>query len=590
MKWLLSAFALLVLNVAHAEDFVRSHALVMHGEPALAADFSHLPYVNVNAPKQGSVTHEAQGTFDTFNPFIVKGNSAAGVGQIYDTLLTSNDDEAFAQYGLLAESIDLPEDRSWVRFNLRPEARFHDGKPVTAEDVVFTFNLLIEKGAPFYRAYYGSIKEVKAESASSVRFTFADGTNRELPLILGQLPILPKHFWQNHDFSKADLTIPLGSGPYKLGEFDTGRSVSYQLVKDYWAKDLPINRGRHNFAEIKYEYYRDSSVALEAFKSGRIDYRIETSAKDWATAYTGPMFDSGKVHTDTLSNENPQGMQGFVFNTRRDLFKQTDVRKAIGLLFDFEWTNEQLFYGAYKRTNSYFAASELASTGLPEGGELALLEPFKKQLPREVFTKEFTLEKTRGDGNIRPQMREALALLKGAGWSLNKGKLVDANGKQMHIEFLLYQKSFERIVLPYTRNLQKIGISTEVRVVDVSQYVNRVQNFDFDMVVGSFGQSSSPGNEQRDFWGSKAAEHTGSRNIIGVNSPVIDSLIEAVIAAEDRQALIDASRALDRVLLWSYYVVPQWHLNAWRVAYWDKLKRPERNPKYALGLDSWWVE
>ncbi|WP_411991828.1 extracellular solute-binding protein [Agarivorans sp. DSG3-1] len=590
MKRLLSAFCILVFSFAHAEEFSRSHALVMHGEPALPADFTQLPYVNVNAPKQGSMTHEAQGTFDTFNPFIVKGNPAAGVGQIYDTLLTANNDEAFAQYGLLAESIDMPEDRSWVRFNLRPEARFHDGEPVTADDVVFTFNLLLEKGAPFYRAYYGSVKEVVAESKQSVRFNFVDGTNRELPLILGQLPILPKHFWQQHDFSKADLTLPLGSGPYQIAKFDTGRSVSYALVKDYWAKDLPISRGRNNIATINYEYYRDSSVALEAFKAGRIDYRIETSAKDWATAYTGPMFDSGKIHTDTLLNENPQGMQGFVFNTRRPLFNQPEVRKAIGLLFDFEWTNEQLFYGAYKRTDSYFAASELAATGLPQGGELALLEPFKDQLPEEVFTKEFSLEKTRGDGNIRPQMREALALLKGAGWTLSKGQLVDANGKQMHIEFLIYQKTFERIVLPYTRNLQKIGISTEVRVVDVSQYVNRVQKFDFDMVVGSFGQSSSPGNEQRDFWGSKAAEHVGSRNIIGVNSPVVDKLIEAVIGADDRQALVDATRALDRVLLWSYYVVPQWHLNAWRVAYWDKLKRPERNPKFALGLDSWWVE
>ncbi len=590
MKWLFSACLLLLVNFAHAEQFVRSHALVMHGAPALAADFTHLPYVNPNAPKQGSITHEAQGTFDTFNPFIVKGNPAAGVGQIYDTLLSANQDEAFALYGLLAETVDLPDDRSWVRFNLRPQARFHDGEPVSAEDVVFTFNLLMEQGAPFYRAYYGSVKSVTAESRLSVRFDFVEGSNRELPLILGQLPILPKHFWQQHDFAKADLTLPLGSGPYQISEYDTGRSISYSLVKDYWGKDLPINRGRYNIAKINYEYYRDSSVALEAFKAGRIDYRLETSAKDWATAYTGPMFDNGKVHTEALKNENPQGMQAFVFNTRREMFKPRDVRKAIGLLFDFEWTNEQLFYGAYKRSESYFSASELAATGLPEGAELALLTPFKEELPSELFTTPFSLEKTRGDGNVRPQMREALTLLKGAGWQLSKGKLVNAQGQQMHIEFLLYQKNFERIVLPYTRNLQKIGISTEIRLVDVSQYVNRVQNFDFDMVVGSFGQSSSPGNEQREFWGSKAAGHSGSRNIIGIKNPVIDQLIEAVIGAEDRAALIAATRALDRVLLWSYYVVPQWYIDTWRVAYWDQLKHPSRNPKYGLGLDSWWVE
>ncbi|WP_432463549.1 extracellular solute-binding protein [Agarivorans sp. QJM3NY_33] len=590
MTRLLSALCILLIGFAHAEEFSRSHALVMHGEPALAADFSHLPYVNSDAPKQGRITYDALGTFDTFNPFIVKGNPAAGIGQIYDTLMASNDDEAFSRYGLLAETVDLPADRSWVRFNLRPQARFHDGHPVTAEDVVFTFHLLMEKGAPHYRAYYASVKDVVAESPLSVKFSFVDGNNRELPLILGELPVLPKHYWQQHDFSKADLTPPLGSGPYQLDKFDIGRAVSYRLVDDYWGKDLAINRGRHNIQTIAYEYYRDSSVALEAFKSGRIDFRLETSAKDWATAYNGPLFAEGKIHTDNLRNENPQGMQGFVFNTRRSVFSQRGVRKAIGLLFDFEWTNEQLFYGAYTRTESYFAASELAATGLPKGGELALLTPFKAQLPPEVFNQPFQLERTRGDGNIRPQMREALALLKKAGWTLSKGKLVDVHGKQMHIEILIYQKNFERIVLPYTRNLQKIGISTEVRVVDVSQYINRVQKFDFDMIVGSFGQSSSPGNEQRGYWGSAAADHFGSRNYIGVKSSVIDELVGAVIAADSRAALVDATRALDRVLLWSYYVVPQWHLNTWRIAYWDKLKRPTRNPKFSPGLDTWWVE
>ncbi|WP_035480740.1 extracellular solute-binding protein [Aliagarivorans marinus] len=579
-----------LLGVAHAQDFTRSHALIMHGEPALAADFAHFDYVNPEAPKQGMVTFDATGTYDTFNPFIVKGNSVAGIGRIYDTLLTSNPDEAFTQYGLLAETIDLAEDYTWVRFNLRPEARFHDGHPLRAEDVVFTFNTLIEEGAPFYRAYYGNVVKVEAESELAVRFTFKDGSNRELPLILGQLPVLPKHYWADKEFNKADLTRPLGSGPYQIDSFDAGRSIRYALVKDYWGKDLAVNVGRNNFAQINYEYYRDSSVALEAFKAGRIDYRLETSAKDWATAYTGPQFDSGEALTVSLENHNPQGMQSFAFNTRRDKFSDIRVRQALGLMFDFEWTNQQLFYGAYSRSESFFAASELAATGLPSEGELALLKPFKAQLPEALFTQPFRLDKTGGDGNLRPQMRQALALLKEAGWSLQQGKLVDDKGEQFKIEFLLFQKNFERIVLPYTRNLQRIGIASEVRLVDVSQYINRVQSFDFDMMVASFPQSSSPGNEQREFWGSKAADQVGSRNVIGIKSEVIDSLVETLIHAPDRQALIDASRALDRVLLWSYYVVPQWHLSAWRVAHWNKLQRPERNPQYDIGLDSWWVE
>jgi microcin C transport system substrate-binding protein len=575
---------------APQNDFSRSHGLAMHGNPALAADFAYFPYVNPNAPKQGAIRYDARGTFDSFNIFIVKGTPAVGIGRIYDTLMVTNPDEPFSRYGLLAESVDLAVDRSWVRFNLNSKARFHDGQPVTADDVVFTFNLLMGQGAPFYRAYYDGVLSVEAQSRLSVVFHFDRSDNQELALILSELPVLPKHFWRKHTFNRADLTIPLGSGPYQLVEFEAGRSVTYRLSPDYWAKDLPVAIGRDNIEQVTYEYYRDSSVALEAFKSGRVDFRLENNSKVWASAYQGPMFDQGKIIREALLDLTPQGMQGFVFNLRRDKFKDIRVRQALALMFDFEWTNTNLFYSAYTRTQSYFDASELAAKGLPSGAELRYLEPFRKQLPPELFTQAFDVPKTDGSGNMRPQMRRALSLLKPAGWVLKEGRLVNAKGEPFQIEFLVFQSSFERVILPFIKNLERIGIRSELRLVDISQYINRTQRFDFDMVTQSFGQSASPGNEQRNLWGSEAADRHGSANLIGIKDPVIDSLIESVIHASSRDELVSAVRALDRVLLWGHYVVPQWYINQWRVAYWHYLKRPERTPKYDIGLDAWWIE
>ncbi|RKF18631.1 ABC transporter substrate-binding protein [Alginatibacterium sediminis] len=575
---------------AQAQDYVRSHAIAMHGAPQYSADFEHFAYVNPNAPKQGDVTFASIGTFDTFNGFVVKGTPAAGVGLVYDSLMTSNSDEPFTYYGLLAQTIDLANDNTWVRFNLHPDAKFQDGMPVTAQDVEFSFNTLLENGTPFYRSYYGGISSIEVESDRSIRFNFENGDNRELPLILGQLLILPKHFWQERDFTKADLTIPMGSGAYTLKSFDAGRSVTYELDPNYWGAKLPVNLGQNNIKTLNYEYYLDSSVALEAFKAGRIDFRLENSSKNWATAYTGPQFEDGRVIREEIANLNPQGMQGYVFNTRKDKFSDIRVREAISLLFDFEWTNDQLFYGAYKRTNSFFAASELASSGLPEGRELKLLEAYQDQLPEQLFTQPFEVNRTSGDGTIRKEMREALRLFKEAGWALDKGKLLNAEGEQFEIEFLIRDKSSERIVLPFTRNLQKVGIKTEVRLVDISQFINRIQSYDFDMMTYVFAQSNSPGNEQREFWGSLVADKPGSRNLIGIKSPVVDALIEELIHSDDREQLVQATRALDRVLLWGHYVVPQFHLNTWRVAYWGKLKRPENSAKYNIELNSWWVE
>lgn len=568
-----------------------AYGIAMHGDLQYPADFSHFGYVNPNAPKGGEMRLAAVGSFDSLNPFILKGSAATGLSLTYDTLMTQSADEPFSEYGLVAESVEMPEDRSWVIFNLRPEARFHDGSPVTADDLVFTVEALQTKGHPFYRAYYGAIERVEKLGPRRVKFHFSGGENRELPLIVGQMPLLSKAWWQQHDFSKTSLTPFLGSGPYKVGKVDPGRSISYQRVPDYWARDLPVNKGRYNFDTIRYDYYRDATVALQALKGGEYDFREENISKNWATAYDFPALRDGRFKKEEIANENPSGMQAFLFNTRRPIFANPGVREALAYAFDFEWSNKNLFYGAYKRTRSYFANSELASSGLPSGQELAILEPFRDQLPAEVFDSEFAVPVSDGSGNIRGNLRMAVKLLKQAGWTVKAGKRIDpATGKQARFEILLVSPAFERVVLPFVRNLKRLGIEVSVRTVDSSQYQNRIENFDFDMIVASIGQSLSPGNEQRDFWHSAGADNPGSRNLAGIKDPVVDALVEQVIAAPDRDTLVAASRALDRVLLWGHYVIPQWHLQSYRVAYWDKFARPARSPKYSLGaIDTWWV-
>lgn len=582
----------LLAGTAQADDattLAPQHGISMHGDLKYPADFTHFDYTNPEAPKGGSVTRAAIGTFDNFNPFIIKGTAADGVGLIYDTLMSQAEDEPFSEYGLLAKSVTMPEDRRWVEFELRPEARFSDGKPVTAEDVVFTFNAL-RKFNPFYGAYYADISAIKALSPHRVRFEFADTQNRELPLIVGQVPILPKHYWENRTFDAVNLDIPVGSGPYSIKSFEAGRSVTFARNKSYWGKDLPVNKGRYNFDQIKYDYYGDSTVALEAFKAGDYDFRLENTAKAWATAYTGSNFDSGKIIKQALPNHNPTGMQAFVMNTRRDLFKDPKVRQALGYAFDFEWTNKNLFYGAYTRTNSYFSNSEMAATELPTVDEKALLEKIKDKVPPQVFTQVYKAPKTRGDGNIRPQLRKAFALLREAGWSMKNGVLTNADGKPFRFEILLVQKEFERVVQPFISNLKRLGIQADIRLVDASQFINRKRQFDYDMMVWSFGQSNSPGNEQRDFWYSTSADQPGSSNVIGIKNPAVDYLVDRIIQAKDRRSLVIACRALDRVLQWNYYVIPQYHTTKWRIAYWNKFERPKTMPLYNLGFDTWWIK
>ncbi|MCW8994862.1 MAG: extracellular solute-binding protein [Psychromonas sp.] len=559
----------------------------MYGDLKYSESFTHFQYSNPNAPKGGVFKQAAIGSFDSLNPFIVKGNAAAGISMIYDTLLKSSSDEPFSSYGLIAEKVKVADDFSSVSFLINKNARFHDGKKIQASDVKFSFELLIEKGAPLYRSYYAGVKEVVVDSPTQVTFYFKEKGNRELPLIIGQLPILPEHYWQNKNFSKSSLVIPLGSGAYKVASFKAAKRITYQRVKDYWAKDLPVNKGMYNFDTLIFDYYRDDGVAFEAFKSGAFDYRLETSSKRWATGYNGKNFSSGKIIKAKIADKTPQGMQGFWFNLRKEKFKDVHVRQAISLLFDFEWTNKTLFYGAYQRTHSFYAGSELATAKEISKPEVAILAPYKDQLPDAVFTA-IKFPKSSADGNVRLQMRKAVKLLEKAGYQLKDSKMQDKNGQQLSFEFLLYSKDFERVVHPFRRNLQRIGIKTSIRLVDVSQFINRLNSFDFDLVSLRKGESISPGNEQMSYWGCDSTMQPGTANWSGICLPVIDKLVTQLIMSNTREELVNTSKALDRVLLTQHIVIPQWYLPAYRIAYWNQFSHPKIAPVYDLGLSTWW--
>ena len=568
-----------------------SHAIAMHGKPKYSENFSHLDYVNPIAPKGGKIIFSSTGSFDSFNPFILKGNVVAGINNLYDTLTASSSDEAFTEYGLIADKIEWPNDRSWVSYKIRKEALWHDGKKITPEDVIWTFNTLMEKGHPFYRYYYSDVIEVIKVNEDIVRFNFKDANNLELPLIVGQLPVLPKHYWYGKNFEETSMEIPIGSGPYKIKNFDPGRSITYELNSTYWGRNIPIKKGTENFEFIRYEYYKDRSVEREAFKSGDIDFFSENTSKDWATNYDTPAVKKGLIKKELIDHENPQGMQAFVFNIRKDIFKDKRVRKALTYAFDFEWTNKNLFYDAYKRTNSYFENSELASSGLPQEKELEFLNPYMDVLPKEIFINEYNPPKTNGSGFIREELQKATSLLQSSGWKLVNGELKNERlNKKFEFEILLVSPAFERIVLPFKNNLKKLGINVSVRTIDSAQYQNRINNFDFDMIVSTFSQSLSPGNEQKGFWGSDAADTNGSRNLVGIKSTIIDMLIEKIIVSKEREELINATKALDRVLLWNHYVIPQWHISSYRTLYWDIFDKPLTRPKYSLGTNTWWID
>ncbi|MCP4745263.1 MAG: ABC transporter substrate-binding protein [Desulfobacteraceae bacterium] len=578
-------------NAANNQKILVSHAIAMNGESKYDPDFAHFDYVNPDAPKAGLLRQDATGTFDSFNPFIAKGNPAAGLGLTYDTLMARSYDEPFTQYGLIAEKIEFPEDRSWVIFHINKKARFHDGLPVKAPDVVFSFKTLVDKGSPLYARYYADVSSVKALDDYRVKFSFGGKPNREMPLILSQLAVLPEHYWKDKDFSRTTLAPPLGSGPYKVNSFDQGRSITYTLDDTYWGRDLPVNRGRYNFKHMRYDYYRDRTISLAAFKSGEYDFRQENTSKHWATAYKGPPFEKGLIKTENIKDGTPAGMQCFVMNQRRSIFSDRKVREALIQAFDFEWTNRNLFYSMYKRTDSYFENSEMQAMGLPSEAELKLLEPLREHLWPEVFTHAHTLPSTNEKHGLRKNLRKALKLLNEADWEFKNAKLRNkSTGKPFSFEILLHSPAFERVCLPFTANLKKLGIHARVRLVDTSQYINRLRNFDFDMIVGSFGQSLSPGNEQRYYWHSEAAGIPGSRNYSGIQNKAVDELVEKIITAETRQDLVNCCKALDRVLLWGHYVIPHWYSGEYHIAYTAKLKHPPNPPPYALALDTWWVK
>lgn len=576
------------------------HGLSSFGDLKYPPDFPHFDYVNPNAPKGGEVRLRDIGSFDNLNPFILKGIKLRGVGATalaglpFDTLMTPAGDEPDAVYGLVAESAEVAPDRSWVSFRLRPEARFNDGSPLTAEDVVFSFETLKARGEPSFRIVLRDVESATAEGLHRVRFAFREGAvTRDLPLTVAGLPILSRAWYETRAFDRTTLDPPLGSGPYRIVRADQGRTIVYERVADYWARDLPVNRGRFNYGVIRFDFYRDRNIALEAFKAGEYDFREEFTSKMWATAYDFPAIEEGLVKRESIPDESPANRQFFVLNQRRGIFGDRRVRAAFDLAFDFEWTNRNIFYGLYARTRSLYQNTPMAARDLPTPGEVALLGPYRDRLPAEVFTRVFEPPATDGSGKARRNLRAARKLLREAGYAVRDGKLRDPSGRPVSMEFLTFSPTFERVYAPLVRNLGRLGIAATIRIVDSAQYANRMQEFDFDVTTAAFGTAPTPGVGERNFWGSEAARSTGGLNYAGIADPVVDALIEKIADAPDRGYLETAARALDRVLLWNRHVVPQWFNANHNIAYWDKFARPGIAPRYDGGfgfLDTWWID
>ena len=585
-------------SILKAQTKQWQHGLSLLGETKYKAGFKHFDYVNPQAPKLGKIRQYGIGSFDNLNPFTFKGTAAGIVGDTFDSLFAPALDEPSTVYGLIATKLSHPDDYSSVTFKLNPKARFHDGSPVTPEDVMFSMDA-VKSSHPGYNAYYRNVVKSEKTGDDEVTFFFNAKGNKELPQITAELSVLSKKWWseksakgKDRDIKKISLEPILGNGAYKIKEFKSGDWITIERVKDYWAGDLPINIGQNNFDEIKQLYFRDQSVAVEAFKGDQYDWRVENNSKIWATQYDFPAIKKGRVIKEKITLKNGQGMQAFVFNTRRKLFQDPRVRQAFNYAFDFEWSNKNLFFGQYKRTNSYFSNSELASSGLPDADELKILEPLRGQIPDEVFTTEYKNPVSNTPSEVRNNLRKASMLLREAGWKSGKDRVLEKDGMRMEFEILLVQPAFERIVLPYVKQLRKLGVKVRVRTVDTSQYTRSVEQFDYDCIVGSFRQSLSPGNEQRNFWGSKAADKNGSRNYIGIKNKAIDQLVDQLIFSKTRKDLITVSRALDRVLLAHHYVVPMWHIPYDRTIRWNRFGKPENLPDYSNGFPKiwWWDE
>jgi len=573
-------------------------AIAMDGAPKEPAGFTHFPYANPDAPKTGTLKLGWLGTFDSLNPFIIRGVPAMGLGEgyLYQSLMARSWDEPFTLYGLIAQSIEVPEDRSSVIFNINPKARWSDGKPITAGDVLFSWRTLRDHGMPAHRIYYSKVAKAEKLGPLQVEFIFKpnpDGSiDRELPLIMGLMPILPQHIWQGRDFEKTTLRIPIGSGPYKLAKVDPGREVIYKLDPHYWGRDLPSQKGLFNFATIRIDYYRDDSIALEAFKAGQFDLRRENSPNKWATGYDFPAAHDGRVKLERFPNHRPAQVNGFILNTRRPLFQSPVLREALGYAFDSGWINRELFHGQYHRTESFFPNSELAAPPLPSGEELKILDQFRAQLPPAIFTTPVAPPHTDGaDSSIRANLLKATAMLKQAGYKLRGNQLYAPNNQPVQFDVLLNDPSQEKVALDWARDLARLGIAAHVRTVDSAQYQERLATFDYDVVIGKWINSLSPGNEQSLYWSSAAANEKGSRNYAGVRDPVVDALATMIPAARTRADLVASTHALDRVLMEGHYVIPFFYLGTDDVAYWTAhLRHPSDIPLYGFVLESWWYK
>tara|TARA_Y100000590_G_C15730273_1_gene1016735 strand:- start:802 stop:2607 length:1806 start_codon:yes stop_codon:yes gene_type:complete len=578
------------LNLCNTNVFAKKmHGIAMHGEPRYDENFTHLDYVNPDAPKGGTIKFGSYGSFDNLNRVAFKGSKAAGLGYVNDTLMRRVWDEAFTLYGLIAEFADMPDDRSSITFYLNPKAKFHDGTLITREDILFSLETFQTKGTPNQKKTYGKVVSTEMVGENGIKMNFINNEDKELPLIIaGFLPILPKKYYENIDVTKTFLDIPLGSGPYKVESLDPGRQIKYERVKNYWAKDLPVNKGLYNFDNIVYDYYKDSNVLIEGFKVGEYDYRREYNVKRWFTEYDFEAVKNGDVILKEMKNDRPVGMNALVMNSRKEIFNNRRVRLALSYAYDHEWINKVLHENAYVRTDSYFDNSPLASSGLPTKDELNLLNPWKDQIPSEVFSKSYKPPVTNGSGNPRKNLRFAKKILEEEGWFVNNGKLMK-DGKEFRFEFLIISPSDEKIALAFQKNLEILGITMDVRTVDSSQYQARLLNYDFDMIKRYWGVSLSPGNEQQFYWGSDVGKKDGSRNYAGVSSPAVDALIEKLISAKTRKELTTAIHALDRVLLWGHYVIPLYHSNTDRIAYWNFLEYPNEIPLYGIVIESWWI-
>jgi len=568
----------------------RSHGISLYGDLKYGPDFHHFDYVNPDAPKGGTLVQSSIVAFDTLNPFTLRGLPAAGISLIYDSLMAASADEPSSMYGLIAHSIEVPEDRSFAIFHLDPRARFQDGTDITAEDVVFSYDVLIEKGSPVYRQYFSQVEKAEAIDELTVKFTFKPGNNRETPMNVAGISIMPRKFWEGKDFSKTTFEFPVGSGAYMIDSIEAGRRITYKRNPDYWAADLPVNRGQNNFDTIRYDVYLDPEVQRQAFLAGEYMVRSEHSSRDWSTAYNTPAVERGDIKKEFLPDHLPVGMQAYVMNNRLPLFADWRVRKALQYGFDFQWLSQAMFYGAYKRTDSYFVNSDLASSGIPTGDELALLEPYRDQLPPELFSQPFTLPNFDEADGRRKALRDSMTLLNEAGWELRDKVLVNKEtGQPFRFELIIRQPGLEKIALVMKARLKQLGVTMDIRLIDTGQWINRIQAFDFEVTTHWWQQSLTPGNEQRVFWSSPAADQPGSQNFAGIKNPVVDAMIDKVASANSWHELVTATRALDRVLLWGYYVIPQYYLGGERLAWWDVFGRPEDVPLKGASVMRWWI-